>query len=433
MIERGLNISKSESLYYILAVLLLAYPLFEDVLPKIFTRSLFFLGFAIAACLFVKKKSFDLRSYGVGILWLVLGVIALLGYLATFQVTEFPVLALFISILLALFGAAATEWVKPFLRVLLWMLVIHLLATFFFYVFPDVYTDFVKPRFFADQPDAIGYQSGLTMHYSNNGDLMAFGLILSSSFFFFSKKGKGALYLILMLLFLFALFLTQKRAQLGFGILGVICLYLMTERKNKILKLALLSVLALVAIMILAQYSEGIANSIKRIIETTTADNMNEVTSGRVLLWAHALEQWGQSPVVGTGWSTFVFLWPNGSLVSIYAHNDILQLLAETGVLGAAIFLAASVGTLVVSVKAVIMLKSDVSSDCDPSLKVFRKQSAAFAAAFQIFALLYACTFGTLLQMTLVFMPFFLAVSISYSYRCNIYPSILVIDQKEIA
>lgn len=416
--------AEHSSLLYLFAALLLVYPFFDDCLPKIVTRPLFLLSSLVLICyVIVAKSDFNLRSLGVGAMWLIVAVIALLGYLVTTDHLEFPTFALVLSIVLALLSTYTARWVTPFLRVMLLFLSINMAATLLFYFAPTVYSDLVKPALFSDLPDAIGYQSGLTRHYSNNGDLMAYGLILSASFFFFSKRKFRIWYLVLLFLFLFALVLTQKRSQLGLGVVAVWCIYLFTDSSHKILKTMICGAGALLVITFLAQFSPGINSALHRIIESSTTGDMNDITSGRVQLWDYAVAQWDVSPLFGNGWSSYFYVWPNGVLTSIYAHNDILQLLAETGIVGLFVVSIAAIGTILVGIRLLICAKKGSSMELQVRVGSTNfLQPLSFAIAFQFFSLVYGFTIGTIFQMPLVFIPFFLSVAIILSFRNELLP-----------
>ncbi len=73
-------------------------------------------------------------------------------------------------------------------------------------------------------------------------------------------------------------------------------------------------------------------------------NNILDYKNMRLGLWHSALEQWKQSPLLGTGSRTFLvygrkYRAEHMQLDPIYTHNDYLQLLSEYGIVGAATFL----------------------------------------------------------------------------------------------
>jgi O-antigen ligase len=102
----------------------------------------------------------------------------------------------------------------------------------------------------------------------------------------------------------------------------------------------------------------GIAGAIAAVLAMTAAlslirhsDHLSERTNNildyrnmRLELWQAALEQWKQSPLLGTGSRTYLvygrkYRSERMQMDPIYAHNDYLQLLAEYGIVGAGTFL----------------------------------------------------------------------------------------------
>lgn len=66
--------------------------------------------------------------------------------------------------------------------------------------------------------------------------------------------------------------------------------------------------------------------------------------AGRLSLWKSSLAMFADNPITGTGLGTFDYIYPKYRLSdmygrAVYAHSDWLQLLAELGVIGFAIFL----------------------------------------------------------------------------------------------
>jgi len=75
----------------------------------------------------------------------------------------------------------------------------------------------------------------------------------------------------------------------------------------------------------------------------------------RVTYWQAALRMFAARPVLGMGWNTFGRVYPKymslGGYPSQLAHNDYLQVLAETGLVGAALYAAFWLVTMVAGTK----------------------------------------------------------------------------------
>ena len=335
--DRVLDASRHEKMVVLATVLLLAPALFEALLPYSVRNAMLVFGCVIAGGLFLGHRGFDLYAMGVGFGWFAFSVFALVDRYATGGSLGFPQMALPLAAFAACVSACSIAWLKTALRCVAVMLAIHLAATLLFYALPNFYIGAVKMSFFADSANAIGYQSGLTSHYSDNGFLMALGLILCASFSLGESRDARRRWAILAVLFLFGLVLTQKRAHLLFGAFSLVCLFAMTNVKGKTLKFFLLAIAAFVVGSVAVSFVPGVAASLERIVGTFDSGDMAETTSGRIFLWNAAINGWLASPIIGNGWGSFHYVWPGGN-ASIYAHNEILQLLNDVGAVGLVLF-----------------------------------------------------------------------------------------------
>lgn len=400
--------------YYLISFLLLLEPMFNEILPTPFTRGAFIAGVVLSTAKFIQNKTYDLKSIGVGALWMVFGALAFISHGLNADAFSFNVVFLLAMTYIVFIGAADRRWIMPMLHVMLAMLCVHMLATIIFYIQPQLYFSQFKPRFFPTARNAIGFQSGLTSHYSNNGMYQAIGLILAWSFFLNEKsKGKKVATLVISAMFLFALFLTQKRAHLGFGVFAVLVEYGMHAKNLRAMKVCGISALLVLAVCIAAQYNEGVSSSIDRLFSTfTESGSLDEATSGRVGLWEYAIDGWAEHPVFGNGWSTYRYVWPNLITVSSYAHNEILQDLYEVGLVGTLLFLVCAASSLCVTYHQLI------SNDTDGADS---RMSLSFSFSYQLFALVYGCTTGVILQNTAYLFPYLLAVGIGFSFYAASY------------
>lgn len=395
------------------AVLLLAPALFGDILPYGVRNIMIVMGCIFAVTYLIKHFDFDLRNIGIGFAWLTFALFALFNRYITSGDMAFAQVALPIVVLAMCALACSTNWVETALLCALAMLGIHLVATLLFYIIPEMYTSTVKLWFFSENRNAIGYQSGLTAHYSNNGLLMAMGFLLACSFALGSLKGKRFWWVIVSGLFLLALILTQKRAHLLFAVLAFVCVFALSNFKGKTLKLFLVAVLALIAASIAAMCLPGIAASFERLIGTFGSGDIAETVSGRNYLWATAIAGWQESPFIGNGWGSFVYVWPGGNL-SIYAHNEILQLLNDVGIIGLIFFVILCFSSLLMAYK-----NMKIAENLKEESNKYLRFAAYFSFSFELFILLYACTTGGLLQAPIDYVPFFFAVALSIALRTH--------------
>jgi len=98
---------------------------------------------------------------------------------------------------------------------------------------------------------------------------------------------------------------------------------------------------ALVALLLI---SGGIAFLIHHNEHLASRTNIFDYKNARLLLWRAALQQWQLNPLFGTGSGTYFYygrMFRASQMQGdpVYTHNDYLQLLAEYGLVGAALFL----------------------------------------------------------------------------------------------
>jgi O-antigen ligase len=135
------------------------------------------------------------------------------------------------------------------------------------------------------------------------------------------------------------LVLTQSRGGLvAYGaVVLVAVLYLAKSRKTRFWLLALFPIAAVIAVPIIALYSERAAH-------------FDELTAvSRLVLFGAAFSMFLSSPIIGVGYGNFRELSATmipGTTVLIDSHNLYLQLLSETGIVGLGAFLVIMVGMM---------------------------------------------------------------------------------------
>ncbi len=411
--EKPLAKEPSTILIIITAVCLFTPALFSAFLTYSLRNYLLLIGCVLAATIFfLYHRNFDLTTLGVGFAWLLFAIAAMVSRYFSGESFSFSQIALPLCAFAVCVAASGVRWVKPVVYCLLVMLCIHLAATLFFLAFPTLYFSTVKQWFFADYANATGYQCGLSTHYSDNGFLMAMGTILSASLTFGAKKDKRKWYLLLTILFALGLVVTQKRAHLLFTIFALVCLFANTGVRGKTLKLLVGIIVVFIAASAASVLIPGVSESFERFFGTFTtfeSGNVEETTSGRILLWSAAINGWLSNPLFGNGWGTFYYLWPGGNR-SIYAHNELLQILHDTGIIGLTLFLILIISSLVLAYRNVKRIRANVIGGALLSVSYF-------AFAFEVFMITYSCTTGGLLQEPLIYMMWFFSVAITLAVR----------------
>lgn len=386
-----------------LMAVFLVYPLFRNLLGGY--DVVWFASMAAAACLIMHNASLRVVITLPMIAWSLLAAVSLgsflvLGAGATGSPKRCITFAVVVALMLSL--ASNRRWIRPSMRIVLAMLAVHAMSTLLFFVIPSLYLGIVKPLFFAGDADAIGYQSGLTSHYSYNGMLLSAGTLLAFAEVYANRavgmdnraherrivSEKRIWPIVLLILFVVALLATTKRAPLVATICAVLLsVYVGSGRYklNALMKIFAAAVLTVVAFIMLSQFVPQIADVFARFSEIASDDEA-VATNGRNYLWDRAIELWQTSPIFGHGWWTYRYYWAGRlDVATSTAHSVPLNLLAEVGVLGLLVYFVAALPPFFGLWKCMRGVGGGESH---------QRATICFAFSYQVFYLVY-CFFGS--------------------------------------
>jgi O-antigen ligase len=143
---------------------------------------------------------------------------------------------------------------------------------------------------------------------------------------------------ILLTITLAALIWSGGRAATGSTILTMITLLILvffTGPKTQMISITIgflgsFLLAILISEQLIVFHWNGIMSMIGR---TSTADNLNAVSSGRLSVWKEALQAWWQSPIFGLGSDAYTYI-PKQNLRLAQPHSMIIQFLLEWGLFG---------------------------------------------------------------------------------------------------
>ena len=401
--------------------LFLVYPLFRNLLGEI--DAVWYVSMLAGAYIILRSFKPTVILSASFVAWFAIAVIALASFLVLgTAATGAPKRALtfVLTILLVLSLSTNKSWIRPTMRIMLFMLLVHAFATLLFAVVPGVYTGFVKPHFFADSQDAIGAQSGLTAHYSYNGMLLSAGVLLSAAELWSVSDGsKGdikalAPNILILLVFVLALLVTSKRGPLLAVVVALILGLYVGSGKYKFsafMKIGLFACGAVIVVAVLSQFVPQISTVFERFAEISGAMDDADATNGRSYLWERAVELWRSSPVFGHGWGTYRYYWEGRlDVATNTAHNVFLNLLAEVGIAGFLLFLVAAVPSFVGLWRA-MGRRSELEAADAPAV--------TFAFMFQIFFLLYSFTGSPLYDIESYIFYLLLSCGVWFALSCS--------------
>ena len=301
-------------------------------------------------------------------------------------------------------------WIRTALVLIVAFSAFHALVTIATWMVPDLYDRFIYPQFFSDRLTITGrgYRSGFTAHYSTNGIYLALGALASYALTMEHKK--KAPYLALLVLILFALLLTAKRAHLAFGIASIAVSFVAMRGTGGIGKLAVVGAAGVLALFAVSFIAPDVLFVFDRFSDAMEDDTMN----GRTPFYELCMSMWGDDLLLGNGWG-WSFL--ARGFETMNAHNVYLQVLAEEGVVGFGLLLAAAVGLFAASMKLAKDREAFRVHASDASIE----GALSGSLAIQAFFIMYCLTGNPLYDMQ-VYIPYLVACGMSlwvYRRRCS--------------
>ncbi len=318
-----------------------------------------------------------------------------------------------IMIILSIYGNG--NWIETYLYGALILAMVHALCTIGFRFAPGFYISYILPLYPATRSRLLTWyvnncMPGLAIHYSTNGMYLVVGLF-SSIFFMFKSKSKTIFKIAITGIFLIAVLLTGKRAHLIFSLIALYLayyFYLSNDKRTRGIKiLGVTLAIATLGIIVLT-YVPSLATAFIRIKESL---DEGDVTANRGNFWNLAIDLFKANPILGVGWGQFLVYSEKVLHYSAYAHNNYLQLLCETGLVGTITYLAWMVVSLYRSIRQYIFIRENQIDNKLASISVF-------SMLMQIFFMLY-CFTGNPFYDLQMFIPYFMACAIVW-YLDNI-------------
>lgn len=399
--------------YPVALAMFLALPFFTTFtrfIPSRFFWIAMTLGCVMLIVISAVPKNFKVIINEQIILWLLFFIFTLYNNYDIKEGEYFKTVYLFLLFAAMFFLSSDSAWHKAFYNIVLLCMFVHAAATLLFFVVPGAYHYYYallrNARVVISMPNA-NYQAGLTTHYSLNSIYLSMGFLVAAIKKITNKKTP----LIFVLIYAFALILTTKRGPFLFAAVTTCVIYVAcgaTKGTTKLIKLIVILLVVIAAFLLISRYIPELLFVIDRFI---IQDNL---TNNRLPLYTMVRELFYNKPAIGQGWGSFrhIYFERYGAVAYtpyLDAHNVYLQLLAELGIIGLALFLLVSMSTVVGTVRLA---------------QRFRKEGKdAFAitasAGIQIFFLLYCITENPLYDMYTVF-PYLLSCAVYYSLQIGL-------------
>lgn len=221
-----------------------------------------------------------------------------------------------------------------------------------------IYVDYILSFYNVGNYSGIFIQVGQNAFYSALGIILFLILAITPE----TKNNKNIFYLCILLLIV-TLFLTSKRGILlyTFVVLTLIIFFeFAIKNKKKFFKIIGFLLLIVLFSAVFLKINSKSLNIINRFVN-------DDVLNGREKLYSSALSLFKEKPLLGHGIRSFREL--NG-FTTLDVHNNFLQSLAETGIIGFALFYAAFIISIISIKKNIKTCRKNMTSLLFPILSL---------------------------------------------------------------
>lgn len=303
-------------------------------------------------------------------------------------------------------------WHKSFFKLCMGFGMFHAAATWFFKIVPSLYNPMIVPLLGTWASSTLreiqrGLAPGIAPSYSANAIYISFGFCTAVSLLMNDSKRK---HFIPVLICISALLLTGKRSQLIVSVFAFLLMYYLynsDKKATRVFKLAGIAIVSLVIFDIASQFIPELATFIIRFQQTA---EMGDVTLGRTVRFAESFQVFLENPILGIGWNGSSYYFAQSTGIFINVHNIYIQLLCETGIIGAVLYFTFFMYNYFIAWR---MLKRVKNS----GFTTYEKAGICAAFMIETFTLLYGVTGNPIYDFQTLF-PYVASCGIiTYYYR----------------
>lgn len=212
----------------------------------------------------------------------------------------------------------------------------------------------------------------------------------------------------LIVIFLFgALFISGKRATLVFFVLSIFIVnFIVSRSKLKLLKYIAIGFFGIALVYFTFPLWSKI-EALQRVVELLkfiSTKDLIGITNGRNIIYETAISLWKSNKWFGIGWGNFKYSMSDNLWFSGYdVHNCYLQVLCETGIIGAVIYYLLTIAAIVNLVKCIHISHKQMKA---------HGNLAAFVGYIQLFFIMYCMTEPILYEYT-DYIIYFICINVS--------------------
>lgn len=411
--RKGLNIGVFLLMYYIYfnSMKKIMIPLSSVVIPCIM---------AFTLVMVLRSSNLTIRTGSTAdkmqvFSWIVIAVLVTVDNSSLLEnLYKGGMIQLYVMICFFLLSYRQGEWIHTWIKWTTLFTSVHAIATVVFFFMPNICMRYARFMFNGTNLSTYiteyskGYMPGLTSHMSSNGMILGIGLIvLALQLLYYRKRINNKYYrffiLVLLLVNVYALFLTSKRSQFFGALIAITLVYILYSNKNVTKRLA--STMVIIAFLywayiFLLPRIPGLGTIAAKMDNLTTSNA--GLLNGRLGLWQRAIDMFMSSPILGHGFGSYSDYASETVAITTSAHNYFLQIAAELGVVGLVLYIVAFISGVVSNYQIMKMAIKGKWSDTRAGLFL------SIALAVQIFVLIYSMT-STSLMYYAIMIPYFLA------------------------
>ena len=374
----------------------------------------------VLVVLFKKKHKFpsDSSIRSLTISWILIAIYIAINNISLFQqLVSGGMIQFYVMICFMIFVTTDESWFEIWIKWTKWYALIYAIATILFYFNSGLYFRFVQYTFpeksiFLHKVYDWGWMCGICDHFSTNGMVLATGLMICFEEYRRLKEyeiikwSNNMLYYVTVVLILYGLILSSKRAPLIASFTAMSLTYVLSSGKQSGKRLMFLLFIGVVIFFVyefLLPYIPGLSTISDKFESTSQEDG--GVLQGREVLWAVAFDMIASSPIVGHGFGSYAALTEKIDMFTTSAHNYYLQVFAELGIIGLFLYVNAFVRGVYLNVKLLMRVMKNrclVSSFDIMVIKV--------ALNIQLFVVIYNLSATAMMYYTIL-IPYFLSLT----------------------
>lgn len=383
---------------------------------------LVFVGFSVFTTTNMRIKMYGNYDKLLCGTWIIIGLLIIVdNYSLSEQLISGGMIQLFVMVCFLICMNSKSEWIESWFSIAVFFGIFNALATIIFYFNSSIYMQFIRMFFESSTIKELigyynkGYMCGLCTHFSSNGMVLGICILIvfeklkrifgNKETDVANKTLKKIFYLISLLLILYALFLSSKRAPLISAVVTIVFTLIISSGKNIFKRIALVLIGAVAVILlynIMINVIPGLDTIANKFVSLEDSDA--GVLNGRDYLWSIAFEMIDKSPIVGMGYGSYSAYANEVNSFTSTAHNYYIQVTAELGFVGLALYIFAFVIGIVYTIKLIIKTNKMGADKIEVSW-------LCVSLEIQLFVVIYSFT-ATSLYYYSILIPFMMACTI---------------------